>query len=712
MDTKILETQSWLNLTYGDNKYWKKLELTGKTGWPTIRGLITALQIELGISAPNGSFGPATEGAYKPLTLNSNNGNQSIKNQIQILKGAMWCKGFSPGYGLEWEYDSSTALGIREFQKAAGLTGNDITGQADKITMRALMNMDAFQLVPGGDTKIRTIQQGLNSKNFKISGLYPCDGLYGRETNKSLLYGLQIAAGVAGANGNFGPGTLDACAKNPLEPSTSKIGLVKIAQYALYCNGSRFDPGNFSGRFDSAMQNAIKAFQAFTRLPVTGSIGFETWTSLLRSCGDKDRKCTVCDTATKITDAKAKTLKANGYQMVGRYIAGGEWKRLTKEEAKIIFNNGLKVFPIFQKSGTSTASFNERQGEIDGREAIKTALELGFPEGTIIYFGVDFDAQGAEIVHSILPHFESIKSVFNRSHNPRNYKIGVYGTRNICIQVSNKGYAETSYVSDMSTGYSGNLGFPLPTNWGLDQIKEFTIGSGEGAIAIDNLVYTGYDKGTSKLEAEKVEDVITSLCKILNFNATGLGMNGEKIYPTSTGTVQLRAYPKATFGDAKFNYEVPISNNSMNAGTLIDDVLYQLQWFVPIKSFLGLKDYLGTGLGNGRILFCPTYDPVYKWGFKIQLEVDVARIEGYASETVCVSIAYFPDKLQKELEEFFEKIKDFGETAAKILLAVLGFFILLGFASGAAGVAGVVVELGAAIEATLSVASFVVNALS
>lgn len=703
MDTKILETQSWLNLTYGDNKYWKKLELTGKTGWPTIRGLITALQIELGISAPNGSFGPATEGAYKPLTLNSNNGNQSIKNQIQILKGAMWCKGFSPGYGLEWEYDSSTALGIREFQKAAGLTGNDITGQADKITMRALMNMDAFQLVPGGDTKIRTIQQGLNSKNFKISGLYPCDGLYGRETNKSLLYGLQIAAGVAGANGNFGPGTLDACAKNPLEPSTSKIGLVKIAQYALYCNGSRFDPGNFSGRFDSAMQNAIKAFQAFTRLPVTGSIGFETWTSLLRSCGDKDRKCTVCDTATKITDAKAKTLKANGYQMVGRYIAGGEWKRLTKEEAKIIFNNGLKVFPIFQKSGTSTASFNERQGEIDGREAIKTALEFGFPEGTIIYFGVDFDAQGAEIVNSILPHFESIKSVFNRS-NPRNYKIGVYGTRNICIQVSNKGYAETSYVSDMSTGYSGNLGFPLPTNWGLDQIKEFTIGSGEGAIAIDNLVYTGYDKGTSKLEAEKIEDVVTSICKIFNFNVTGLGLNGERtvnVYKPYPGIVQVKAYPKATFGDAKINLELPISKNSMNVGTVIDDLLSQLTWFQPIENFNMVKKDIGSVLGDGKLLFSEAYDPVLKWGVKIQLEMDVARIDGYASETVCVSIAYFPNKLQKELEEFFEKIKEFGQNNANTLLGVLVFIVLGGFFVGGAA------ELGACISAVLSVASLV-----
>ena len=32
-----------------------------------------------------------------------------------------------------------------------------------------------------------------------------------------------------------------------------------------------------------------------------------------------------------------------------------------------------------------------------------------------------------------------------------------------------EGYAETCFVSDMSTGYSGNMGFKIPNNWNLDQ---------------------------------------------------------------------------------------------------------------------------------------------------------------------------------------------------------------------------------------------------
>lgn len=65
------------------------------------------------------------------------------------------------------------------------------------------------------------------------------------------------------------------------------------------------------------------------------------------------------------------------------------------------------------------------------------------------------------------------------------YQNGVYGTRNVCSQIINNGYASFAFVSDMSTGYSGNLGFPMPRQWSFDQFVEFTIGSGNGAVGMD-----------------------------------------------------------------------------------------------------------------------------------------------------------------------------------------------------------------------------------
>lgn len=52
------------------------------------------------------------------------------------------------------------------------------------------------------------------------------------------------------------------------------------------------------------------------------------------------------------------------------------------------------------------------------------------------------------------------------------FPVGVYGTRNVCQQVVDGGFVERSFVAGMSTGWSGNLGYPLPTQWAFDQIKE------------------------------------------------------------------------------------------------------------------------------------------------------------------------------------------------------------------------------------------------
>lgn len=57
--------------------------------------------------------------------------------------------------------------------------------------MKALLDMSAFKLVSGGDSRIRQIQQNLNRDYNDYIGLMPCDGLYGRDTNKALIYALQ-----------------------------------------------------------------------------------------------------------------------------------------------------------------------------------------------------------------------------------------------------------------------------------------------------------------------------------------------------------------------------------------------------------------------------------------------------------------------------------------------------------------------------------------
>ena len=65
------------------------------------------------------------------------------------------------------------------------------------------------------------------------------------------------------------------------------------------------------------------------------------------------------------------------------------------------------------------------------------------------------------------------------------YKIGVYGPRGVCNKTKEKGLTVSSFVGDMSSGFSANIGNILPRDWAFDQIATIKLGSGDGEIEID-----------------------------------------------------------------------------------------------------------------------------------------------------------------------------------------------------------------------------------
>lgn len=484
MDLMVLAAQRWVNETYKGKKGYEVVEETGKTGWPTMRSLIRALQIEEGIGEPNGSFGPTTTKLCPTVSASTKN-----QNLIKIVQSALYCKGYNPS-AISGNYGPNTQEAVFKLQSDAGLPITD--GVVTPMIFKALLSMDAYVLLSKGDPKIRTIQRGLNNKYYKTIGVMPCDGIYSRGTNTALIYGLQIEEGIAGANGHFGPGTSSHC---PVLKQGDNSRFVTILKYALYCNNQ--DAQSFTTSFDAATKSAVYEFQKFSGLNATGVADLQTWKSLLISTGDPSRKGKACDCATRLTPAKAKSIKAAGYEIVGRYLAnvpGGLDKKLTSSELSTIFDAGLRVFPIFQLAANKRDYFTSARGTSDAKQAIQAALEFGFPENTIIYFAVDFDAMDYDVDVAILPYFKAVKAEFDKN-NIRKYRIGIYAPRNVCSRVSNAGCACTSFVCDMSTGFSGNLGYPLPKNWAFDQISTIKVGSGDGSIEIDNNICSGRDNG-------------------------------------------------------------------------------------------------------------------------------------------------------------------------------------------------------------------------
>ena len=70
--------------------------------------------------------------------------------------------------------------------------------------------------------------------------------------------------------------------------------------------------------------------------------------------------------------------------------------------------------------------------------------------------------------------------------------------------------ADHSFVATMSTGFSGNLGFPMPTNWSFRQFFETDISASVNGKAvtlrIDKNDYSDLDQGAYNIQPRKPKD--------------------------------------------------------------------------------------------------------------------------------------------------------------------------------------------------------------
>ncbi|PAD65816.1 hypothetical protein CHH79_02230 [Bacillus siamensis] len=506
MDEMVLLTQEWLNETYKGKSGYNSIEENGKTGWKTMYALTRALQLELGITQTSDSFGPTTLRKLEevgPISPASN----SKKNIVKIIQGALYCKGYGPG-GLTGTFGQGTKGAITEMQLNMGLSKGD--GVVTPKVFKALLNMDSYILLSGASEKVRSIQQWLNNKYYHRENFFlmPCDGQYSRDTQKSLVYAIQYEEGLddSAANGNFGPTTQRLIPVLKFGTTDAKSSFIHLFQAALIFNGYNVP---FDGVYSESVRSKVKDFQSFAKLEQSGTADFQTWASLLVSTGDPSRKGVACDSITQITSDRAESLKRAGYKIVGRYLTNAPGSSLNKKiqpgELETILKSGLNVFPIYQTYGGEANYFNKEQGKKDALAAYKAAKEYGFKNNTVIYFAVDYDAYGNALNNNIIPHFEGINEIMNGFLGSA-YKIGIYAPRNVCTLVSKNNLAFASFVSGMSTGFSGNLGYPLPYNWAFDQISTINVGSGSGKIQIDNDICSGLDNGVNTINIVSSEN--------------------------------------------------------------------------------------------------------------------------------------------------------------------------------------------------------------
>ena len=497
-DPPVYYTQVWLNSTFGTNASWVQLAEDGKTGWNTIYGLIRGLQIYLGVGA-DGDFGNGTKSAYMNKFSSTNGELRPVNNDYDIIygiiSGALWCKGYYGSFSqtINCNFDERTSVSICQLKKDAGLDySNDYV---NVLLMKALLSMDQFVLLEnyGGNSNIQTIQRYLNANYGQYVGIIPCDGLYQREMNKALIKVLQVVEGFSGndVDGIFGNGTRDALPMLSIDSADSEA--IRLFHFCLTCNGFYVSGTSYT----NATTVKVKLFQKKHLIPQTGRGDRNTWMALLLSKGNPDRSAVGCDCATILDAEKAAALYNAGYRYVGRYVSGTvgsgsneHTKALTKTEMTAIFNAGLSLFAIYQEGGVYLERYTYEKGKIDAEKAIAAAISLDIPAREYIYFAVDYDVMDGYIPGYVKEYFIGINEVM--SNNGNIYHVGIYGARNVCSRICSEfGLASSSFISDMSTGYSGNMGYPLPENWAFDQFNERTFSSGTVSFPIDKDAVSG-----------------------------------------------------------------------------------------------------------------------------------------------------------------------------------------------------------------------------
>ncbi|WP_436535932.1 glycoside hydrolase domain-containing protein [Actinoplanes sp. HUAS TT8] len=501
MDAAVLAVQRWVNATYAGVSGYVVIAEDGSAGRQTMAALTRGLQHELGITALSDNFGPATLAA---LTAHGPIGPaETNPNLVKIVQGGLVCKGYAT-FGLDGIFGTAVAGAVATLMTDAGLAAR-IDGTVIPKVCKALLFTDSYQLASGDSAPLRAAQQWMNGRYLNRSAftVLACDGRRSREFLTALIFAVQYEGGLtdAQANGNFGPLTQAGVKANGLVKPGSSGPWVRLFSAAL-----THYPATpvLTGDFDEPLAAATRTFQAFCRLTENGQGDFPTWASLLISTGDQARPGTAADTVDEVTTARAQALVAAGYRTIGRYLTNVEGSDFDKElkpgEPATLAANGLSLFPIFQTYADSASYFGWAQGYADALAAHDAAAGHGIDAGAVVYFAVDYDATDTEVTQRVIPYFLGVEAGL-RQRGSR-YSHGVYGARNVCSRLAAEAFPRWSFVSGITSGWTGNVTYPLPVNWAFDQISTIDVGT----LEIDKCVQRpGTDAGESAFGSTATE---------------------------------------------------------------------------------------------------------------------------------------------------------------------------------------------------------------
>jgi hypothetical protein len=98
---------------------------------------------------------------------------------------------------------------------------------------------------------------------------------------------------------------------------------------------------------------------------------------------------------------------------VARYYRSptSHWPSLSASEAQLLLA-GLKIVAVWELASTTPRIFSRLSGVNDSTGAYHQAQTIGQPAGSAVYFAVNYDASGTDIVGPINDYFRGVAAGF------------------------------------------------------------------------------------------------------------------------------------------------------------------------------------------------------------------------------------------------------------------------------------------------------------
>jgi len=175
------------------------------------------------------------------------------------------------------------------------------------------------------------------------------------------------------------------------------------------------------------------------------------------------------DSSSPCTQSSIDCLKENGIQFVGRYYSRTtkvSGKKLTQAEAQLISQNALEIVAVYEDGPTSASYFSAARGTADANGAMQQAAAIGQPDGSAIYFTVDYDAAAGDISGVITAYFQAVRAAIGDK-----FAVGVYGSGATCTAILGAKLADFAWLAQ-STGWTGFTDF---SDWSIKQGPEKSV---------------------------------------------------------------------------------------------------------------------------------------------------------------------------------------------------------------------------------------------